>query len=53
MTRWRERRKELMAAYTAYAKSHPRKPTPRYQKVILWVMVLVSLVAWAYMQLHR
>jgi hypothetical protein len=53
MTGWSERRRELIAAYVAYAKRHPRKPTPTYQKVTLWVMVLVSLIAWVYMRLHR
>ena len=53
MIGWREGRKKLIAAYVAYAKEHPRKPTPRYQKVIVWVMVVASLVAWLYMHCHR
>jgi len=52
MSGWGERRKELITAYLEHAKRHPRKPTPTYQKVALWVMVFLAVVAWAYMQLH-
>ena len=53
MSGWRDKRKQFIAAYEAYAKEHRRKPTPTYQKVTLWIMVLVSLVVWVYMNLHR